>query len=57
MDTFFRSITEQPLVLDETVIDSHGGEVNVVILSLGSENVNCNFGACYLAWDSNFTHP
>jgi hypothetical protein len=41
MESPFRSIREQLLVLDETVIDSHGGDANLVILSLGiGENVN-----------------
>jgi hypothetical protein len=33
MEPSFRSIREQLLVLDGTVIDPHGGEGNLVILS------------------------
>jgi hypothetical protein len=53
MEPSFRSIREQLLVLDETVIDSHGGNANLVILSLGMRKCRLKIWVminAYSAW-------
>jgi hypothetical protein len=58
MEPSFRSIREQLLVLDETVIDSHGGDVNLVILSPGIRKCQLKFWDIindYSSGDSDFT--